>query len=51
MGIDTQEVLAIMFSILGSGSRSAAKTPVAHPLPTLDLEVPDVLDTATFANG
>jgi len=36
-----------MCSILGSGS----KAPKTARLLSIDLEVPDVLDTATFANG
>ena len=39
-----------MFSILGSGTKAPKASRPAQLL-SIDLEVPDVLDTATFANG
>jgi len=36
-----------MFSILGSTTKSTARRPV----PPIDLNVPETLETATFANG
>ena len=40
-----------MFGLFGSQESAQQSSVGTHAVPPLDLQVPDMLETATFANG